>query len=40
MLTVASFDYLLVSSGHSGWLYAADILKLLAYALILCRCCG
>ncbi len=38
VLTVASFDYLLVSAGHSGWLYVADILKLLAYALILAGC--
>ena len=38
VLTVASLDYLLVSSGQRGWLYVADILKLLAYALILYGC--
>ena len=38
MLTVASFDYLLVASGRAGWIYTADMLELVAYALILAGC--
>jgi len=38
VLVIASWDYLLVASGRSGWLYTADALKLVAYALILAGC--
>ena len=38
VLVVASWDLLLVASGRSGWLYTADALKLVAYALILAGC--